>query len=70
MKIRMRATLSGLRDGQPWPARGGELVVPDAEGAQLCAQGYADPVAVVAEPEKRTAPEAAEKRPARRASAK
>lgn len=70
MKIRMRVTLSGLRDGQPWPARGGELVVPDAEGADLCAQGYAVPVAEVAEPEKRPAPEAAEKRPARRAAAK
>lgn len=70
MKIRMLANISGLRDGQSWPARGGEIVVPDAEGAQLCAQGYAEPVAEVAQPEKRPAPEAAEKRPARRAAAK
>lgn len=68
MKIRMTSALSGLRDGAPWPARGGEIVVPDAEGADLCAQGYAVPVAVVDEPEKRPAPESAEKRPARRAA--
>jgi hypothetical protein len=67
MKIRMIASLSGLRDGQPWPAPGSEIVVPDAEGAELCAIGHAAPVASPAEAEKRPAPADAEKRPARRA---
>lgn len=63
MKVRMKVTISGTRDGLDWPAAGGELVVPDAEGADLCAAGYADPVAEVAQPEKRPAPrKAAEKR--------
>lgn len=70
MKIRMRVALSGLRDGQTWPARGGEIVVPDAEGAELCAQGYAEPVAAPAAPERAVAPAAPETRPARRAAAK
>lgn len=70
MKIRMLANISGLRDGVAWPAPGGETVVPDAEGAQLCAQGYAVPVAAPAEPERAVAPAAPETRPARRAAAK
>ncbi|MEV7394342.1 hypothetical protein [Streptomyces sp. NPDC091215] len=45
MKIRMKMTVSGLRNGQPWPPRGGVLDVPDAEGAALCAMGGAEPVA-------------------------
>ena len=78
MKIRMLRSLTGLRNGVRWPARGGELVVPDAEGASLCANGYAEPVVETVEPETRPAPAAAEKsapeapetRPARRAAAK
>lgn len=68
MKVRMLRQIQGLRNGVRYPAIGGELVVDDREGANLCANGYAEPVAVVAEPEKRPAPEAAEKRPARRAA--
>lgn len=70
MKIRMTREIQGLRNGVRWPARGGELVVGDREGAELCANGYAEPIAEVAEPEKRPAPAAAETRPARRAAAK
>jgi len=36
---------TGLRwDGQDWPDRGGEIDVPDDEGAALCGQGDAVPV--------------------------
>lgn len=56
----MKGTIAGPRDGADWPPPGGELEVPDDEGAQLCASGLADPVpvddietAVPPEPEKR-----------------
>lgn len=66
MKIRMTAALSGLRDGAPWPARGEEIVVPDAEGAELCANGMAEPIAAPEKRETAVAPAAPEKRaPAR-----
>lgn len=54
MKIKMRQQITGTRDGQPWPAVGGEMVVPDTEGAVLCSQGLAVPVAEKPKPEKRT----------------
>lgn len=56
----MKVEISGARDGDTWPAIGGELVVPDAEGVDLCAQGYAEPV-VEAEP-RRAVAKKAEKR--------
>lgn len=52
----MTVAMSGLRDGSPWPARGAELVVPDAEGADLCRNGYAVPVADPAPVERAEAP--------------
>lgn len=45
MKVRMIAHVSGTRNGAEWPAPGGEIVVPDLEGAELCANGLAAPVA-------------------------
>ncbi|MCX3064208.1 hypothetical protein [Streptomyces beihaiensis] len=45
MKIRMKAEVSGARNGRPWPRRGGIVDVSDAEGADLCASGIAEPVA-------------------------
>ena len=45
MKIRMKGDISGTRDGRPWPKRGEVAEVSDAEGALLCAQGMAEPVA-------------------------
>lgn len=51
----MKVQISGSRDGQSWPAVGEEIVVSDTEGAELCAQGYAEPVAEPAKPEKATA---------------
>lgn len=62
MKVRMEVEISGTRDGVKWPPRGGELVVTDREGAELCAQGHATPVAEPAAPEKRPAVKRAEKR--------
>jgi hypothetical protein len=47
MKIRMIEQRSGGRyDGRAWPAVGEDFDVPDDEGAGLCAQGSAVPVAV------------------------
>ena len=55
MKVRMMFQISGTRDGERWPVVGECMVVSDAEGAELCAQGYAEPVAEVAKVEKATA---------------
>lgn len=52
MKIRMKVYISGTRDGQDWPAVGEEIEVPDEEGADLCAAGFAEPVAKRAKVEK------------------
>ncbi|WP_411732182.1 hypothetical protein [Paeniglutamicibacter sp.] len=46
-EIRMRANLSGSRDGKKWPPRGGTLEVPEAEAKQLFAQGIAEPADAV-----------------------
>lgn len=58
----MKIQISGSRDGLPWPAIGGEITVPDAEGAELCAQGYATPVAAAPVAEKRPAAKRTERR--------
>ncbi|WP_060952398.1 DUF7302 family protein [Streptomyces hygroscopicus] len=42
MKVRMKATISGTRDGQPWPARGGVLDLPAEEAEHLIAAGLAE----------------------------
>ncbi|MFF4347535.1 hypothetical protein [Streptomyces sp. NPDC001530] len=65
MKVRMKLQISGTRDGQEWPAKGGEVDLPDDEGAQLCASGLAEPLADGNEPENAAAPDTAEKRPTR-----
>ena len=59
MKVKLLISVSGLRDGKPWPARHEVIDVPDQEGADMCAAGQAEPV--VAKLEKAVAP-AAEKR--------
>ena len=61
MRIKMKALITGTRDGEDWPLPGAEIDVPDAEGASLCASGHATPVAVPEKTERATAP-AAEKR--------
>lgn len=49
----MKVQISGYRNGVRWPAPGGEVTLPDLEGADLCRNGLAEPVA--AEPRKATA---------------
>jgi len=44
MKIRMKADVSGSRNGKPWPRRGETVDVPAAEAADMCAAGIAEPV--------------------------
>ncbi|MFG6277929.1 hypothetical protein [Microbacterium sp. 5K110] len=39
--VRMLITISGSRDGEPWPAAGGVVTLPAAEAAQYIAIGYA-----------------------------
>lgn len=43
MHIVMRLKITGTRDGADWPPVGGELEVPDDEGADLIRNGYALP---------------------------
>lgn len=62
MKVRMKVQIGGSRNDKAWPAVGEEMTVPDAEGADLCAQGFAEPVAAVKASEKRPAAKKAEKR--------
>lgn len=57
----MRVLLSGNRNGVPWPPVNEVLDLPDAEAAELCASGLAEPVvdtraerATAPTPEKRT----------------
>jgi len=45
VKVRLRAQITGLRDGRPWPAVGTLLELPDDEAAALCKARLADPVA-------------------------
>lgn len=75
MKVRMKVQISGTRNGQEWPARGGTIDLPDEEAAHLIAQGAADEDGGAettaedegADVETATAPDASEKRPARAA---
>lgn len=62
MRVRMKVAIGGTRNDVAWPAVGEELTVPDGEGADLCAQGYADPVAEKPQAEKRPAAKSASKR--------
>ncbi len=62
MRIRVKAVISGTRNGLDWPAVGEELDVPGEEGAQLCASGAADPVATEAPAERAVVTKSAEKR--------
>jgi hypothetical protein len=45
MRVRMKIEVSGARNGVAWPKRGETLEVSDAEGADLCSSGLAEPVA-------------------------
>lgn len=41
MRVRMKVTVSGTRDGEPWPERGSVVDLPDDEARQLIAGGLA-----------------------------
>ncbi|MFD7860973.1 hypothetical protein [Streptomyces sp. NPDC059783] len=64
MRIRMKVAMSGLRNGQPWPAVGETTELPTAEAAHLCASGIAEEVQAEPAPvETATAPPAETTRP-------
>ncbi|RSN64035.1 hypothetical protein DMH12_04495 [Streptomyces sp. WAC 04229] len=42
MRVRMKATISGTRDGKSWPERGESVDLPEAEAKQLVAAGLAE----------------------------
>lgn len=58
MKVRMKVQISGTRDGETWPQIDEELTVSDDEGASLCSQGFAEPVAAPEQPRKAVAKKA------------
>ena len=45
MRVVMLLSISGTRNGQAWPARGGEVDLPDDEAEQLIVNGSAEPAA-------------------------
>ena len=49
----MVGSVTGTRNGEPWPGIGEEIVLPDEEGASLCGIGMAVPVAEPEKPEMR-----------------
>jgi hypothetical protein len=42
MRVRMKVTISGTRDGETWPERGGSVDLPDDEAEQMVAAGLAE----------------------------
>lgn len=64
MRVRMLIQISGTRNGQPWPAKGGTVDLPDAEAKHLCESGIAEAVKTPKKTESATtndAPETATK---------
>lgn len=49
MKVRMKVSVSGTRNGEPWPARGSVVELPDAEAADYCKSGMAEPITTLGE---------------------
>lgn len=41
MRIRMKVSVSGTRDGESWPAKGGTIDLPEDEAKNLIATGIA-----------------------------
>lgn len=41
----MKVHITGTRNGKQWPEPGGTVDLPDNVAADMCAQGYAEPVA-------------------------
>jgi hypothetical protein len=66
MRVRMKATLSGTRDGKDWPPVGGSVDLPDDEAAHLVTAGLAAPDDEQPPVEEATAPPAETSTPQRR----
>ena len=49
MKVIMRVSVSGTRDGAEWPSVGSAVELPDAEAVDLLNVGMAEPAPVVVE---------------------
>ncbi|RUP66715.1 hypothetical protein SSPNP10_15750 [Streptomyces sp. NP10] len=58
MRVRMKVTVSGTRDGEPWPEKGGTVDLPDDEARHLIAGGLASEPDDEPEVEEATAPAA------------
>lgn len=43
MKVIMRASISGTRDGADWPPKGAVIDLPDAEAVDMLGAGLASP---------------------------
>jgi hypothetical protein len=54
MRVRILGEISGTRNGQEWPKRGAVVVMPDSEGAALCASGMAERVEELPQVERAT----------------
>jgi hypothetical protein len=52
MRVRLIYRLDGTRNGEAWPAIGGEIDVPTSEAINLISHGYAVPVPVPQEQER------------------
>jgi hypothetical protein len=61
MKVRLIYKLDGTRNGEPWPAIGGEIDVPVSEAINLISHGYAVPVPVPQEHERAVIEQAPER---------
>lgn len=44
MRVEIRVQITGLRDGQPWPAPGQVVDLPDAEAVDMLAAGLVAPL--------------------------
>lgn len=44
MKVRMLVNISGVHDGEHWPAKGEEATVDKSTGEDLCRSGLAEEV--------------------------
>jgi hypothetical protein len=42
MRVRMKVAISGTRDGESWPARGGVVDLPDDEAEHMIAGGLVE----------------------------
>lgn len=52
MKVRLIFSISGTRNGEPWPARGGIIDLPADEAHNLISNGYAVPAPLPQEQER------------------